>query len=568
MKFYFDKRVLMGFSITMLVLIILGVFSYSSTQRLINSAGLESHATRVINTAEQVVKTILDMETGQRGFLITGNEDFLEPFHESSVVIIPYLETLDSLTTENISQQTKIDSLQRFVRIQTAWTKHVIDVRRKSFDEALSLVTTGEGKQNTDNIRKIIHAIQKEEMNLFNARNTITAQSVQQFQYSFVGLVAVMMIIIFYLFYAINATLKARNEAETELLRVAHETKDLYDNAPIGYHSLDESGKFVDINQTALHWLGYKREEVIHQLNFKDILTEQSRQIFKNSFRAFKETGAVHDLEFELIRKDGRTFPVLLNSTAILTPEGKYVKSRSTLMDNTERRKAQARVLDLNKELEGFTYSVSHDMRAPLRSIVGYTTILKDEYYDKMDDEAKRITDVIIRNTTRMGQLIDDLLDFSRLGRKPVVLADINMKETVENIIREQTAEIKDRKFAINVMDMEPAKGDHAMIRQVWINLISNALKYTSREEISEVEIGFIKQEGRKVYYIRDNGAGFDMKYADKLFGVFQRLHKMNEFEGTGVGLALVKTIINRHGGSVWAEGKVNEGAKFYFSLN
>jgi PAS domain S-box-containing protein len=567
MQFYFDKRVMIGFGITVLVLLILGIFSYSSTQRLMDSAGLESHATRVITTAEQVVKAVIDMETGQRGFLITGNEDFLQPFYKATRTIAPHLNTLDSSTTENIHQQIKIDSLRRMINVQTKWTRHVIDVRRSSFEEAQALVITGEGKRNTDIIRKIIRGIQEEEMNVFNTRNTITNQSVQQFQYSFIAFVAVMIIIIFYLFYAVNSTLKARNQAEAELLRVARETKDLYDNAPIGYHSLDENGKFVEINQTELSWLGYSREEIIYKLSFNDILTEKSQQIFRHSFSEFKQTGEVHDLEFELIRKDGGTFPVILNSTAITTPDGKYSKSRSTVIDNTERKKAQTRILDLNRELEGFTYSVSHDLRAPLRSITGYATILKEEYYPKMDDEAKRITDVIIRNTARMGQLIDDLLDFSRLGRKPVSLASINMKEMVENIVREQTASLKDRNFAIHVLDVEPAKGDVAMIRQVWINLISNAIKYTSGKDVSQIEIGSFKQEGRKVYYISDNGAGFDMKYGDKLFGVFQRLHKMNEFEGTGVGLALVKTIIKRHGGDVWAEGKVQEGAKFYFSL-
>lgn len=568
MRFYFNKRVLVGFSITVLVLLILGVFSYTSTQRLIDSAVLQSHATRVINTTGLVVKSVIDMETGQRGFLITGNEEFLQPFHDSYQVITPYLNTLDSLIADNQLQQAKIDSLRNMVVAQTKWTERVINARKRNVAEAQSLVMTGEGKRNTDAIRKIVRSIQTKEMELFNARNTITAQSVQQFQYSFIGLVVVMIIIVVYLFYAINSTLRAREDAENELVRVARDTKDLYDHAPVGYHSLDENGRFVEINQTELSWLGYSREEVIDKLNFTDLLTDNSRKIFKSSFQEFKETGSVHDLEFELIRKDGGTFPVILNSTAITTPEGTYVKSRSTVMDNTERKKAQTRVLDLNKELEGFTYSVSHDLRAPLRSIVGYTNILKDEYYDTMDDEAKRITDVIIRNAVRMGQLIDDLLDFSKLGRKQVAYADINMKETVENIAREQMAELKQRKVDLKIMELEPAKADLAMIRQVWINLISNALKYSSKKDVAQIEIGSFKQAGKKVYYITDNGAGFDMKYADKLFGVFQRLHKMNEFEGTGVGLALIKTIIKRHGGDVWAEGKVNEGAKFYFSLN
>jgi len=568
MRFYFDKRVLIGFTITMLVLLMLGIFSYHSTQRLMDASNLETHASRVMNTAERVVKAMIDMESGQRGFLITGTEDFLEPYYDASSHIDSYLNRLDSLTDKDSVQQGKIDSLRVMVTHQTQWIQNVVELRRQSFEQAQALVATGQGKRNTDAIRMAVKNIQDTEMNLFRSRSTITETSVQQFQYSLIGLVAVMIIVIFYLFYTINSTLKARNEAEAELKRTARNTKDLYDHAPVGYHSLDENGVFVEINQTELNWLGYSREELIGKVSFRDLVTDAGQKIFKDAFPEFMKTGSVSDLEFELVRKDGSTFPVILNSTAIRTVDGKYVKSRSTVIDNTDRKKSQDRILDLNRELEGFTYSVSHDLRAPLRSIIGYATILKEEYYEKMDEEARRVTDVIIRNTVRMGQLIDDLLDFSRLGRKQVSVTPINMKEVVENIVREQTIEIKDRKLAIKILDIEPAKGDLAMIRQVWINLISNALKYSSKKDISKIEIGSYRKDGKKVYFISDNGAGFDMKYSDKLFGVFQRLHKMNEFEGTGVGLALVKTIVKRHGGEVWAESKVNEGAKFYFSLN
>lgn len=568
MRFYFDKRVLLGFTITMLVLLVLGVFSYLSTQRLMDSAALESHATRVVNTAERVVKAMIDMETGQRGFLLTGNEDFLSPYYDASAHIDQYLNTLDSLTDKRSVQQAKLDTLRIMVGVQTQWIQKVIEIRKRSFEEAQAMVATGVGKRNTDAVRQAITSIQNSEMSAFRSQSTITDTSVQQFQYSFVGLVAVMLIITFYLFYTINSTLKSRNEAESELKRTARNIKDLYDHAPVGYHSLDAKGIFVEINQTELNWLGYTREEILGKIAFRELVTEDGKKIFANAFPEFMKTGSVSDLEFELIRKDGSVFPVILNSTAIRSADGTYVKSRSTVMDNTDRKKSQDRILDLNRELDGFTYSVSHDLRAPLRSIIGYATILKEEYYEKMDEEARRITEVIIRNTVRMGQLIDDLLDFSRLGRKQVSITPINMKEVVENIVREQTNELKDRKLAIKILDIEGAKGDLAMIRQVWINLISNALKYSSRKEISKIEIGSYRENGKKIYYISDNGAGFDMKYKDKLFGVFQRLHKMNEFEGTGVGLALVKTIVKRHGGEVWAESKINEGAKFYFSLN
>ena len=173
-----------------------------------------------------------------------------------------------------------------------------------------------------------------------------------------------------------------------------------------------------------------------------------------------------------------------------------------------------------------------------------------------------------------MGQLVDDLLDFSRMGRKELVRANVNMNELVQDILQELTALENGRKLNIRVMPLDPSKADLSMLRQVWTNLISNALKYSSKKEVTEIEIGSRwtdarMQDGQEeiCYYISDNGAGFDMQYANKLFGVFQRLHKMNEFEGTGVGLALVKRIIQRHGGRVWAEGKINEGAKFYYTL-
>lgn len=557
-----------GFAVTALVLIILSIFSYSSTQNLIHTASLQSHATLVMNNAERLIKSIVDLETGQRGYVITGNEEFLEPYHESSQKLDSYLTALDSLTSTDTNQQARIDTLRNMVNGQREWTKNIISVRQQSFDEARALVVGGEGKRRTDAIREIVKRIQNAEMIDLNRGKIVSDQGLKEYQYSFIALSVIVLIIVTYLFYTLNITLRSRNEVENELSRVARDTKDLYDHAPIGYHSLDENGLIVDINQTELNWLGYTADEVINKLNFKDLLTDKSKQTFKSSFQEFLETGTARDIEFDLIRKNGETFPIILNSTAIRTEEGVYVKSRSTVMDNTERKKAQNRVMDLNQELEGFTYSVSHDLRAPLRSIIGYANILKEEYYDKMDEEARRITEVIIRNTARMGQLIDDLLDFSRLGRKSVSLSTINMKDTVENIVREQSAELKERKLAIKIHDLHPAQGDLAMIRQVWINLISNALKYSSKKEISKIEIGSYKEGVKKIYYVSDNGAGFDMKYSDKLFGVFQRLHKMNEFEGTGVGLALVKTIVKRHGGEVWAEGKLNEGAKFYFSLN
>jgi len=219
-----------------------------------------------------------------------------------------------------------------------------------------------------------------------------------------------------------------------------------------------------------------------------------------------------------------------------------------------------------NKELDSFSYSVSHDLRAPLRAIVGYSNILIEDYGDKLDDEGKRTLNVIMKNVLKMGQLIDDLLAFSRIGKQNIIRVNVDMNLLVNSIDAELKIQ-QPNKIELNIKSLLNTKCDSSMIKQVMTNLISNALKYSGKKEKSNVEIGSYTENNNNIYYVKDNGVGFDMKYYDKLFGVFQRLHSANEFEGTGVGLALVQRIINKHGGKVWAEAKVDEGATFYFSL-
>lgn len=219
-----------------------------------------------------------------------------------------------------------------------------------------------------------------------------------------------------------------------------------------------------------------------------------------------------------------------------------------------------------NKELEAFSYSVSHDLRAPLRSIHGYARVLVEDYADKFDEEGRRTLDIIIRNSLRMGALIDDLLAFSRMGRQTLTKVHVNMQSLINEVVEELRSG-QSNEVEYNYKRLLMAYGDNSMLKQAVTNLISNALKYSAKKPKSIIEIGSYEDNGFNVFYIKDNGAGFDMQYYGKLFGVFQRLHGNNEFEGTGVGLALVKRIISRHGGNVWAEAVLNEGATFYISL-
>jgi PAS domain S-box-containing protein len=253
-------------------------------------------------------------------------------------------------------------------------------------------------------------------------------------------------------------------------------------------------------------------------------------------------------------------------------------------IDVTELKNAQRRFLDLNielenrvmerteqleevnKELEAFTYSVSHDLRAPLRIIDGFAGILRADFADKLDEEGNRTLGVIMNNAQRMGQLIDDLLNLSRLGRQEIRLNKVNIDILVKSIIEEELL-LNNNQFKIIYQQLLPANCDNGLIRQVWVNLISNAIKYSRNQAHPQITVGCYQKENYITYFVKDNGVGFDMKYAGKLFGVFQRLHKITEFEGTGVGLALVQRIISKHGGKVWAHAEVNKGSTFYFSL-
>src|ERR1041385_2040749 len=243
--------------------------------------------------------------------------------------------------------------------------------------------------------------------------------------------------------------------------------------------------------------------------------------------------------------------------------------SAMELNDRPKRPSSSSPRTGTNAELESFSYSVSHDLRAPLRAIHGFARILVEDHKAQLDPEAQRLLGVIDQNTRRMGQLIDDLLSFSRLGRQEISASRVNMEELARSVAEEVRRADPERAHPpdIRIAALPAAQGDRALLRQVMSNLLQNAAKFTRGRTQPVIEVGTQPDGEQNAYFVKDNGAGFDPRYMDKLFGVFQRLHPVEEFEGTGVGLAIVKRIVQRHGGRVWAEGQVDAGATFYFTL-
>jgi signal transduction histidine kinase len=226
-----------------------------------------------------------------------------------------------------------------------------------------------------------------------------------------------------------------------------------------------------------------------------------------------------------------------------------------------------AQLEEANKELEAFSYSVSHDLRAPLRHVQGYVELLAKHAGDTLNEKCRRYLRIASESVTQMGDLIDDLLDFSRMGRMAMRETQVDLEKLVQETVAGLQPDISDRKVLWKHGPLPWAQGDPALLKQVFVNLLSNAIKYTRGRDPAQIETGVASDNGELVMFVRDNGAGFDMKYVGKLFGVFQRLHRSDEFEGTGVGLANARRIISRHGGRIWAEGKLGEGATFYFTL-
>ncbi|MEI1280172.1 ATP-binding protein [Leptospira venezuelensis] len=248
----------------------------------------------------------------------------------------------------------------------------------------------------------------------------------------------------------------------------------------------------------------------------------------------------------------------------------KEAENEIRLLNNELEERVRVRTEQLvfaNKELESFSYSISHDLRAPIRGISGFTQILMEDYGVNFDAEGKRIIGKILENAKQMGQLVDDLLEFSRLGRTELAEREIPMKELASIVYKELINLESGREIRFEIQDIPNVRADQPAVRQLWVNLISNAIKYTKKIESPIIQIGSMESEEGTVFYVKDNGAGFNMQYYHKLFGVFQRLHSNSEFEGTGVGLAIVKRIASRHGGKVWADSKEGEGATFFFTL-
>lgn len=372
-----------------------------------------------------------------------------------------------------------------------------------------------------------------------------------------------------------------------ESLRASEEKlRTIFEVLPFGITLMDSDRNIVELNQVL---------EKIIQLNFTDN-TDGKHKLIKNlrsdgsemppselaSWRAIEENKVIKDVETGIQTEDGSIFwtsvsaaPIHVEglSAVVITQDindRKHAEEEVRKLNDTLEQRVAERTSQLeavNNELEAFSYSVSHDLRAPLRHINGYVDLLNDRFKENLPEKAQHYLSTISIATKQMGVLIDDLLQFSRTGRQELHKTKFDMNTLFNEVFEKMKPDLKERDVVWNVQELPMVFGDYSLLKQVWINLLDNAVKYTRLEKTAEISVNYMEEGGNYVFLIRDNGVGFNMKYASKLFGVFQRLHTQAEFEGTGIGLANVQRILQKHNGKAWAEAEMNKGACFYFSL-
>jgi PAS domain S-box-containing protein len=519
------------------------------------------------------------MRLAWRSYLMTVAPDALDDYRASGMALEQQLDRLAMLAAGNTTQHARVVALRDAIRQDLHATAAAIERRSAGSLDAPGdiLHTIVVRTADRERIADIAETAKDGERSLLAQREDANAAQGRRAKAWLAGGSLAGLAMLALAFLALRDEIVRRARLQRHLERYAMEVAELYDNAPCGYHSIGVDGVVTRINETELRMLGYERAEIVGRVQASALMTPDSATAFESQRASIAIGSAPLSGEYTYVRKDGTHFVARIDATLRPGRDGAAGECRAAMLDVTAQKASENEVRNLNarlsaysdrleatnRELESFSYSVSHDLRAPLRAINGFASMLAEDHADRLDAEGHRLLGVVRGNADAMAQLIDDLLAFSRVGKASYVATEVDMNALVREVLVERGNDVD-----VVVAPLPAAHGDRGLLKQVWANLIDNAVKYTGKVGARDIRIsGSVGHDGAREYRIDDNGAGFDMRYYHKLFGVFQRLHGPSEFPGTGVGLAIVQRIVGRHQGRIWGEGRPGAGATFHFQL-
>lgn len=576
-----------AFFLALALLVFDGVISYLNTQQLIEQSELATHSRQVLASLEALRRNLTDAESAHRGFILSGEERFLDPYNSAAQEIPSELATLRNLTAQNPQHQQRLDTLNGLITQEMNGANERIELRRtKGLEAARIAILTGRGEEIMQEIRAVIRDMRKEENESLGVREASSHASARTATFTSIASAAVAIVLMLGVFLLLSREVRHRERAEVALRRSEENYRLLVESVQdYAIVTLDPSGTVASWNLGAQRIKGFSAEEIVGQ-HFSCFYVPEDVERGKpeRELKLAATEGRVEDETWRL-RKDGTRFWANVIITAMRDATGQLRGFAKVTRDLTERKRAEEEIHKLNeelehrviartaqleaanKELEAFTYSVSHDLRSPLRHVDGFSKILLEEFQAQLAPQAQRYLERIRAGTQQMGHLVDDLLNLARVGRRELTLQVSGLNSIVEEVLSDLRPETAERQIEWKISKLPFVECDPALMKQVFTNLLSNAVKFTRVREHAVIQVAATSQNGRPAVFVRDNGVGFNMKYADKLFGVFQRLHRAEDFEGTGVGLATVQRIIHKHSGHVWAEAELDKGATFYFSL-